>query len=221
MFFYYYESSLGSWSTDVYCENVEFSEPKAPNESLCKLGVIYTILFLLVNLVLILNLVIALLSSIFAFYEDKTLGLYYEVIVALFPSMEYDDKYGSIVCAIPPFNMLILPFQWLSVLPLNESFLINYNKFQCHILYIAQALMFTTGFSICNIIYVPITYVQHTLSLIKTLTDADETMDELEEKIERAKTIVKFIFFGFFYLLLSVPVDGFVFFYNLYTFPQS
>lgn len=70
-------------------------------------------------------------------------------------------------------------------------------------------------------IYVPITYVQHTLSLIKTLTDADETMDELEEKIERAKTIVKFIFFGFFYLLLSVPVDGFVFFYNLYTFPHS
>lgn len=59
------------------------------------------------------------------------------------------------------------------------------------------------------------------MSLIKTLTDADETMDELEEKVERAKTIVKFIFFGLFYLLLSIPVDAFVFFYNLYTFPQS
>jgi hypothetical protein len=34
--------------------------------------------------------------------------------------------------------------------------------------------------------------------LIKTLTDADETMDELDEKLERAKTILKFIIFGFF-----------------------
>lgn len=73
-----------------------------------------------------------------------------------------------------------------------------YNKFQCHILYIPQAIIFTAGFCLFNTCYVPITYVNHTLSLIKTLTDADETMDELDEKLERAKTIFKFIFFGFF-----------------------
>jgi hypothetical protein len=53
----------------------------------------------LINLVLFLNLVIALLSSTYAYYEDKQLGLYYEVIVALFPTMEFDDKYGAVVCA--------------------------------------------------------------------------------------------------------------------------
>jgi hypothetical protein len=99
VFFFYYESALGNWDASAYCEAVEFSESKMPNDNLCQFGIIYTILFLLVNLVLILNLVIALLSSIFAYYESKTLGLYYEVIVALFPSMEYDEKYGSIVCA--------------------------------------------------------------------------------------------------------------------------
>lgn len=66
--------------------------------------------FLLINLVLLLNLVIALLSATYAYYEDKTLGLYYEVIVALFPTMEFDDKYGAVVCAQPPFNLMILPF---------------------------------------------------------------------------------------------------------------
>ena len=42
---------------------------------------------------LLLNLVIAILPSTFAFYEDKKLGLYYEVQIGKFPIMEYDDKY--------------------------------------------------------------------------------------------------------------------------------
>ena len=77
-----------------------------------------------------------------------------------------------------------------------------------------QALLFTAIFTILNTLYVPFTYIRHTLSLIQTLTDADETMDELEEKIERFKTIVKFFFFGWFVLLLSIPLDSFVFLYN-------
>ena len=67
-------------------------------------------MFLLINLVLLLNLVIALLSSIYTNYSDKSLGLYYEIIVGMFPSMEYDNYYGAVVCAQPPFNLMILPF---------------------------------------------------------------------------------------------------------------
>lgn len=117
--------------------------------------------------------------------------------------------------------MLILPFQWITILPLQEEFLKKYNMFLCHILYSMQALLFTSIFTVFNILYVPVTYVKHTIRLIQTLTDADETMDELDEKIERFKTILKFMFGGLFVLLISVPIDSFVFLYNLYTFPQS
>lgn len=108
MLIFYFEAALGSWDTKPYCLPTSFNGE--PNDFLCQFGVVYTVLFLLINLVLLLNLVIALLSSTFAFYEDKQLGLYYEVIVALFPTMEYDDKYGAVVCAQPPFNLMILPF---------------------------------------------------------------------------------------------------------------
>lgn len=50
-------------------------------------------------MVLLLNLVIAILSSTFNYYEDKKLGLYYEVLVGKFPSMEFDERYGAVVCA--------------------------------------------------------------------------------------------------------------------------
>ena len=77
---------------------------------LCEVHKGYMTLFLLINTVLFLNFVIAILSSTFAYYEDKQVGLYYEVLVALFPAMEYDERYGAVVCAQPPFNLMILPF---------------------------------------------------------------------------------------------------------------
>jgi hypothetical protein len=72
-----------------------------------------------------------------------------------------------------------------------------------------------------NVIYVPIAYFKHVLTLIETLTDGDETMDESSEKMNRFKTIIMFIFTGPLIFAASVPADSFVFFYNLYTSPRS
>ena len=63
------------------------------------IGQIYNTVFLLINMVLLLNFVIAVLSATQAKFEDKQLGLYYEVIVAKFPAMEWDELYGAVVCA--------------------------------------------------------------------------------------------------------------------------
>ena len=46
-------------------------------------------------------------------------------------------------------------------------------------------------------------------------------MDDFSEKLNRFKTIVLFFIFGLPILLLSIPVDGFVFFYNLFTSPDE
>jgi hypothetical protein len=66
---FYFESALGSWSTLPYCMPTKYSGET--NDWLCKFGIGYTVLFLLINLVLFLNLVIAILSSTYAYYEDK------------------------------------------------------------------------------------------------------------------------------------------------------
>jgi len=64
---------------------------------------------------------------------------------------------------------------------------------------------------------VPFAYVTHTIALIQTLTDSDETMDDFDEKVARFFTIIKFMILGPMYLLMSIPLNSFVFFYNLYT----
>ena len=188
-----------------------------PLEDLYIIGQGYHCVVVLVNLVLFVNFVIAILSSTFAFYEHKKMGLYNEVIIGMFPIMEYNDKYGATVCAKPPLNIVILPFQWLTIFPLSPEFLKKYDTFMCHLLYAPVGLAVTLFFTIVNIVMLPIVYLKHIYVLMETLMSKDETIDEFSEKVKRIKTILKFIFFGPFVLLCSIPSDFYIFIYNLYT----
>ena len=168
-------------------------------------------------MVLFLNFVIAILSSTFAFYEDKRHGLYNEVLIGCFPYMEYDEMYGATVCSNPPFNLMVIPFQWITIFPLKEAFLKKYNQFLCHILYAPVGLVVTITFTCINIVMLPIVYLKHTWVLASTLMSQDETIDEFKEKVKRMKTILKWIFIGPIVLLCSIPIDSCIFVYNLYT----
>jgi len=215
-FYLYFEASLGAWDKDVYCD-------AAVSDAYCYVGYAFTVAILLVNMVLLLNLVIAILSSTYAYYEDKKLGLYYEVLVGKFPTLQYDDNYGVAACAQPPLNLMIVPFWWVTLLPWSQEFvdkyISDYNQFLCHLLYAPFAVAVTAIFTVRCVLYAPVAYVGHVVALIQTLTDSDETMDEFHEKLARFFTIVQFIFGGPFILVFVVPIDAANFFVNLYSKP--
>ena len=64
-------------------------------------------LFLLINIVFMLNLVVAIMSNAFAYLDEVKNGLYYNVLINQFPVFEWDERYGAIVCAQSPFNILL------------------------------------------------------------------------------------------------------------------
>jgi hypothetical protein len=88
-------------------------------------------------------------------------------------------------------------------------------------LYFPIAIVITTYFTILNSMYIPVAWIKHTLALISTLTSGNETMDEWSERVVRMQTILLFFIFGPIFLILAIPVDSFVFFYNLYTIPRE
>ena len=102
---------------------------------------------------------------------------------------------------------------------LSDSVLKAYNKFLCHLLYFPLAIFFTVFFTFINIFLMPIAYFKQSYILIQTLTDSNETMDDLSEKIRRLFTIIKFIFGGPIILIISIFSDMIIFLYNLYTEP--
>ena len=121
--------------------------------------------------------------------------------------MEWDELYGAVVCAQAPMNVMIFPFWWMTLLPLPEWFLIKFNMFLCYLLYFPISIFLTILFTIIDLSYVFPAYFVHTMSLIQTITDSDETMDELSEKLERVKTILLFIATGPFILIACLIID--------------
>jgi len=100
----YFESALGSWNFEVYDEKTDEGKEI---ESVKVIGRMYHIVFLLINVVILLNLVIAILDNTYGVYEPIQNGLYYNVLIHVFPLHEWHDEYGYIVCAQTPFNLLV------------------------------------------------------------------------------------------------------------------
>jgi hypothetical protein len=195
----------------------------------CIEGRIFMLIFNSANLVLLLNLIIAILSSTYAYFEDKKIGLYYEVLVGKFAKMEFDDRYGAAACAQPPMNLMIAPFQWLLIVPcLSDRFLRAYNQFLCLLLYLPLSLFFTVIFCVLNVILVPWAYVRCVYGLLRKATAALEPEPAKcgHSAVTREEghlwiSLLQFTIFGPIILSLSIPVDCYVYYYNLYSKPEE
>ena len=71
------------------------------------------IIFLLLNIVVILNLVIAILATTYNDYSQFERGLFYDTLIQTLPLNRNDENYGFMTCApsiVAPFILLITPF---------------------------------------------------------------------------------------------------------------
>lgn len=168
-------------------------------------------------LVLFLNFLIAILSGVYTKYENSKTGLYYEVLVGKMPRYIYDEKYGSISCAALPFNIIVWPFQWLTIFidDSDDQKLIYINNLLCHAIFIPFAVIGTVIFSVVNAILMPISYLAHIFRLIGSFN----LLQKGQAKYRRFKTLVDFVIFGPSYLCFAVVLECYVFFISLYSKP--
>lgn len=171
------------------------------------------IVFILVNLVLMLNLVIAILSSTFAKYEVIKMGLYNNVLAELFPIMQWDDHYGALVCAKPPFNLLAIPFVPFYFVITDKEKLFKFNNLLCHLMYIPISLVLMVCFNLMNLCMIPIAYCYHLSRLFALIF----THNTLSSVLSALKNFLKFWVIGLFILILSIPLNSVKFFRSLYT----
>ena len=112
------------------------------------------------NNILILNLLIAILSSTYAFLESKKLELYINEILTLKNTLEYDKNCSSIVSTFPPFNLIALMFlPFIMCSKKSESL----NNILFHIEYIPFLILITPLYLTLNIILIPFGYIKANL----------------------------------------------------------
>jgi hypothetical protein len=113
------------------------------------------VIFILINLLMLLNLVIAIMSDTYSLFVDQKLGLYYAGVIEAMPVYKQDKRYGALISAIPPFNLLVtilIPFFLGST---DDSQLIMINSAVSKVFYFPVALIACIGFTAINLILWP------------------------------------------------------------------
>jgi hypothetical protein len=163
-----------------------------------------------------LNFVIAILSSTYSNFEHIQSGLYYNVLIQVFPAMGWDDEFGCLVCAQTPFNMIGAFFSPFLVMSQVHDRLFYYtNEVICLLLYFPFVCIIWTIFNICNLIFLPISYVIFTIRLLISIFE----QEDLLAAVKRFSFLILYIFLAPIFLMITFAVDFFVFFGNLFTQP--
>ena len=119
------------------------------------LGDVFLICFIVINHILLINLLIAILSSTYALYEQHGVSLYVNGILQMRSAAEYDSRYGALVSTFPPWNAVLLPFIPFYLIKKDTKLL---NRFVFHLTYLPilciAFLFFVTG----NLLIIPLAY---------------------------------------------------------------
>jgi hypothetical protein len=170
---------------------------------------------ILVNLVLLVNLVIAILSETYTRLSTKKLGLYYDGLIAAIPIYKYKKNYGALICAVPPFNLLVLPFLPIFVCTRKKEKLTTINNWICKLIFVPIASIISAVFIAGNALMLPFAYI---LTVFKK---AHLIIFSTGESVPQRELLWNFIFFlimGPFMLVLSQVTDFYYFFKHLFLF---
>lgn len=99
-FVVHFELSLGNWILTIY-DDLSLTDTA---------GVLFHMTSVLLNMILMLNLVIAILSETYARLAPQKTGLYYDGLIASLPRYQYDNLFGVLILLPPPFNLISCPF---------------------------------------------------------------------------------------------------------------
>ena len=185
------------------------------------MGTVFLFIFLLFNMVLMLNFVIAILGDTYSTFEPLSNGLYLVVLLAQFPQLEWDDHFGSIVCTQTPWTMISLimyPALYISSYKNKLSYfpqynLISVNNFITHCIYLPNGVICTFVFAIFSTLCIPFAY----FSMICTLAYKTWYHKYYGGFKKEFCCFISFLIFGPLILAVSVIVEIPIFFYNLFT----
>ena len=142
----------------------------------------YIFVCVIVNSIILLNFIIAILADTYTKLSAKSLGLYYDGIIARIPVYEDDSRYGGLIIGIPPVNIfavLLVPFFCLSK---DKRSIRAVNEIFTKLIYAPIAVLITACFAAFSLLMVPFAYLVAIYEKIKILALHKSKADEKKKK---------------------------------------
>ena len=125
-----------------------------PDQDLSAFSNLYLLLFLIFNIIILVNFVI----SVFTFEYEQ--GSFDELLLEQCMQCEYDERYGSIVCVTSPLDFVFLPISW-------TMYVVDSNEVLCKVVYMPLAVGMTMVLAMVNLVTGPLMIVMKVASILQ------------------------------------------------------
>ena len=203
-FILHFSSSMGGFNFAIYDDL---------GESKKYIGIAFHGVVLLCNLLLMLNLVIAIMSDTYSRFSKVQLGLYNVGIIEAIPSYKNDTCYGGLIVMTPPISMLAYTLWPMYHFIKDERRLKSFNRKVCTVIYFPFACLFTLFFWATCILMSPIAWVK--VILLKCF------LGKRLNQTQYYKEAVVYFFIGLPVLILTAFVDCYWFFVHLFQWKMT
>ena len=122
-------------------------------------GKILLYLTIFVSAIVLLNFTIAILSDTYSRLKPQFVGLFSFNVLQKIPEYDVDHRFGALILATPPFNLVFLPLIIVYFSIRDEAILIWINNWMSVLAYMPLAIIQLTLFALINIIILPFAYV--------------------------------------------------------------
>lgn len=125
--------------------------------------------FLVLNMIVIMNLVIAILATIYEEYSSFKRGLFYDTLIAALPKHKHDRYYGFMVTypgIFAPILIMLAPVAWL-LKKVSPSLAYVFNMILSLVAYLPIGFLAITVFVACQVCLVPVVFVAVILSKLR------------------------------------------------------
>lgn len=183
MFFQY---TLGNFDLTIY---------DSSTDSRKLLGILYSCLVLIVNMLVLMNLLIALMQDTYQMLSKMKRGLLFKQIIQAVPCYKYENQYSCLISIPLPLNVLTVFLVPVMVLVKDSVMRKRINKIILMITYTPVALLSILAFTVLNIVLLPLAYAKAMLHKLLIVF-----------RLKKKQHIAELIYFAF--IGLPVMISG-------------
>ena len=181
----FFECALGSFNFGIY-DQLGIGSMKY------YYGMTFHSIVLLTNMLIVLNVVIAIMADTYSDLYVLRIGLYNRAIIKAIPSYKNNKYYGAMISAPIPFNILTFFLIPIFCCIKDKTKLKRFNLLLTKLIYLPISIFTSLFFILINILLIPVAY-------LKTLIHKIALMYRMPAHLKR---FIAFVI----YLILGLPM---------------
>ena len=157
-FLFWISAGLGDWDLSIFDHYRDNFDP--PREFHRYVGIYTLLTFVFINVVVLINVVIAMMTDTYRVMTDLRKGVYNYNIIRAAPAYKLDKYYGGLILTTNPFcilSFMLLPFYWFIK---NKETLHSLNSRFYLVNYTLVAMPLGVIFFVVNLAMMPFAYLK-------------------------------------------------------------